>query len=118
MSENHQGHGTKYPDAAGHVSLPDSTDTQGAGARTLGPWFAKPNEWDDPQKSEDWLVGPAEGETAVARCQGPNARDHARLIAAAPEMLAALKLVSGLDIHPIVLAAVDAAVRKAIKGAS
>lgn len=38
---------------------------------------------------------------------------NAHLIAAAPEMYAALKLAQGVDIHPEVLAAVDAAVRKA-----
>lgn len=39
--------------------------------------------------------------------------DDALLIAAAPEMLAALKIISGLDIHHEALRIVDAAIVKA-----
>lgn len=44
---------------------------------------------------------------------GPEALANARLIAAAPDMLAALKLISGMDIYHEALAIVDAAIAKA-----
>lgn len=44
---------------------------------------------------------------------GDNPDANASLIAAGPEMLAALKLISGMDIYHEALAAVDAAIAKA-----
>lgn len=48
---------------------------------------------------------------ALTSIEAPQTSDH--LAEAAPEMLAALRLVSGLDLHHEVLRAVDAAISKA-----
>ena len=84
---------------------------------TPGPWAvdrpSDPNQRMYIVREFNWrLVASMEnGNKFLAWAEETSA--NANLIAAAPDMYAALKMVSGMDLHHEVLAVVDAAMRKA-----